>query len=536
VYSAALRVVGGDCHLAQDVTQEVFTALARKAALLPAEVVLPGWLYRHTCYTAANAVRTERRRRKREETAMQMSTLNDQAGLDWERLAPHLDYCLNQLKAADRDALVLRFLKQQDLRAVGAALGVSEDTAQKRVSRALEKLRGVLGRRGIALSGAGLASVLAAETVTAVPAGLAVIVTSTSLASSATAGTWLAFTATKIIAMSKLKIAVISTVVAAGLATSVVLQHQSLNQVREENRRLVVANETLRQQAEQVAALESENKRLSNQFAVASRASTASQNQLMELLRLRGEVTGLKANAAAASNAPNSVAEALKGPEFKDAMKAVLGNNMEKGYGPFFANLHLNPEQMASLKDLILKKQTAGMDSSMSVFAGGMDASKQRELIANVKAEKDAADGEIKQLLGDENYTQFQAYEKTQSDRLTVNAFKEQLGATSALNADQEQQLIQAASEVRQNFKFTTDYTDNSSMTVDAASYYSEDRLKQHQQEQEEFDQRCVARARGILTPGQLEAYQQFLAKQRDTTSAMLQLSAKLFTPKPAAK
>jgi hypothetical protein len=73
-------------------------------------------------------------------------------------------------------------------------------------------------------------------------------------------------------------------------------------------------------------------------------------------------------------------------------------------------------------------------------------------------------------------------------------------------------------------------------MTVDAASYYSEDRLKQHQQEQEEFDQRCVARARGILTPGQLEAYQQFLAKQRDTTSAMLQLSAKLFTPKPAAK
>src|SRR5437016_11606271 len=77
VYSAALRVVNGDAHLAQDVTQTVFIDLARKAPSLPRGVVLAGWLHRHTCYKASTAVRTERRRRTREQAAMEMRALDD---------------------------------------------------------------------------------------------------------------------------------------------------------------------------------------------------------------------------------------------------------------------------------------------------------------------------------------------------------------------------------------------------------------------------------------------------------------------------
>ena len=82
-----------------------------------------------------------------------MRALDDNTRPPWELVAPYLDESLNQLNPADRDALVLRFLKRQDFRAVGAALGISEDAAQKRVSRALEKLRGVLSRRGVVLTG-----------------------------------------------------------------------------------------------------------------------------------------------------------------------------------------------------------------------------------------------------------------------------------------------------------------------------------------------------------------------------------------------
>src|SRR5436309_16118 len=203
VYSAALRVVNGDVHFAQDVTQTVFIDLARKARSMPRGVLLAGWLHRHTCYTAATAVRTERRRRTRERTAMEMRALDDNPESPWERIAPYLDEGLNELNSSDRHALVLRFLKRQDFRAVGAALGISEDSAQKRVSRALEKLRDILSRRGVTLTATTLTSVLATQAVTAVPAGLAVTVTAASLTAATQIGTTL--TLLKYMAASKLK-------------------------------------------------------------------------------------------------------------------------------------------------------------------------------------------------------------------------------------------------------------------------------------------------------------------------------------------
>src|SRR4051812_2697850 len=59
VYSAALRRVGGDTHLAEDVAQQVFTAAARRAAWLARHPALTGWLYATTRNVAANVVRSE---------------------------------------------------------------------------------------------------------------------------------------------------------------------------------------------------------------------------------------------------------------------------------------------------------------------------------------------------------------------------------------------------------------------------------------------------------------------------------------------
>jgi RNA polymerase sigma factor (sigma-70 family) len=283
VYSAALRVVNGDSHLAQDVTQTVFIDLARKAGSLPRDVVLAGWLHRHTCYTAAKAVRTERRRQTREQTAMEMRALDDNTRPPWELVAPYLDESLNQLNPADRDALVLRFLKQQDLRAVGAALGVSEDAAQKRVDRALEKLHVLLTRRGAALSAAALGTALATEAVTAAPAGLAGSIAGTALASAA-AGGGMTLTLLKVMGMTKLKLGIISAIVVAGMATPLVLQHQAQIKLREDN-------QALRQQSDQVAA---ENERLSHLAARANSSQTLANGQPGELLRLRGEVGVLR--------------------------------------------------------------------------------------------------------------------------------------------------------------------------------------------------------------------------------------------------
>ena len=178
VYSAARRLVR-DAHLAEEVAQSVFTTLAQKAGSIRPPQVLGGWLYNTTRHLAMHAVRTEQRRREREQTAFAMQSLDQTS--DEPALTDHLEPALAELDAGDRDALVLRFLANRGLRDVGAELGVSEDAARKRVSRALERLRIVLEHRGVTATSVLLAAALTASTL-AVPPGLGTTIATTALA------------------------------------------------------------------------------------------------------------------------------------------------------------------------------------------------------------------------------------------------------------------------------------------------------------------------------------------------------------------
>ena len=183
VYSAARRMVG-DSHLAEEVAQTVFTTLAQKADSIRPPQVLGGWLYNTTRHLAMHAVRTEQRRREREQTAFAMQALEQAA--DESAIAEHLEPAMAELDAEDRDALVLRFLVNRGLREVGAELGVSEEAARKRVSRALERLRALLERRGVTASGVLLATALSASTI-AVPVGLGATIVKSALGSATAA-------------------------------------------------------------------------------------------------------------------------------------------------------------------------------------------------------------------------------------------------------------------------------------------------------------------------------------------------------------
>lgn len=286
VYSTAFRLVNGDAHLAEDISQTVFADLARMARSLSKEVLLGGWLHRHTCYVAANIIRRERRRKAREREAVEMNSLHQDTGDTAAQIAPVLDDAINQLSARDRSAIMLRFFERRDLRAIGETLGSTEDAAQKRVSRALEKLRTILVRRGVTLSATALATTLTTQAVTVAPAGLVASISTAALAAAAI-GSGTTLTLLNIMTLTKLKAGVLGALVVAGAGTTIMLQHQSQSALRDENL-------ALRQQGEQFAAIQADHARLSNQLANASQSGSLAKDQVSELMRLRGEVGQLR--------------------------------------------------------------------------------------------------------------------------------------------------------------------------------------------------------------------------------------------------
>jgi RNA polymerase sigma factor (sigma-70 family) len=237
VYSTALRSAGNP-HAAEEITQTVFIILARKAQDLSQRTVLSGWLYQTTRLTAANFLRGEIRRQRREQEAHMQSLLNEPGPEIWPQIAPLLDAAMGRLGEKDRNAIVLRFFENKTLGEVGAVLGASEDAAKMRVSRALEKLRKFFAARGVALSAAAIAGAVSANSVQAAPMALAKTISAVAVAKgAAVSGSTLTLVkgALKLMAWTKAKTAVVAGVavlLTAGTTTVVV---KSVNAIRRAN-------------------------------------------------------------------------------------------------------------------------------------------------------------------------------------------------------------------------------------------------------------------------------------------------------------
>ena len=286
VYSSALRQVRSP-QLAQDVAQSTFINLARNGHRLAADTILTAWLYKVSRHAAIDVIRREARRQAREQIACDLNAMNATAE-NWTSIEPMLDEAMHALDETDRAAVLLRYFENKSLREVGQTLGTSEDAAQKRVSRAVDRLREFFSRRGIAVGASGLAAVISANAVQAAPAGLAATISTAIPLMGATA--FNAVTATKAITMTALQKTLITTTLALAIATPLVIRIHSQQELRDQNAAL---RQQLQQQQDAAAQLQTDNERLSKLIGHATNKSLADE-QFGELLRLRGEVSQLR--------------------------------------------------------------------------------------------------------------------------------------------------------------------------------------------------------------------------------------------------
>jgi RNA polymerase sigma factor (sigma-70 family) len=301
VYSAALRQVNGDEHFAKDVAQAVFTDLARKAGSLARRENLTGWLYTSAHFAAAKIVRTEARRRQREGKFMREpvheSVSNAASEAEWQNLRSSLDAAMHELKETDREAILLRYFENRPFAEVGAKLGLNENSARMRVERAVEKLRGVFTKRGIATTSV-LTAAITANAVQAAPVGLAVTLSAAALAGTAATTSTLIAATTKTIAMTTLQKTLVTATVAV-LAGAGLYEARQASTLRDQV-------QTLQQQqaplVEQIQELQRELNTVSNRNAGLTEDLANAKENNVELLKLRGETGVLKQTVTSLSN------------------------------------------------------------------------------------------------------------------------------------------------------------------------------------------------------------------------------------------
>jgi RNA polymerase sigma factor (sigma-70 family) len=534
VYSTARRLVGGDSHLAQDVTQMVFTDLAREARKLPPDVMLGGWLHCHTFFVASKTVRGERRRQSRERQVLEMHSTEDHSAENLAQVAPILDEAINQLQPDDRAAILLRYFEKQDLRCVGRAIGATENAAQKRVARALDELRILLQRRGVALSAAGLASVLAAHAVSAAPAGLILSVSQTALAATAAAATGTSSTLTtiKIVTMTKLQYALIGAVLVAAVGTPIVIHNQMKSSAE---------TEAIRQQLNVATA---ETSRLSNLLAQAEQATqTARESELAAVSQARqalntSATSAVPAKAATATTAAStpktndtSVLGGMTGdPQVRKLIRDSQKAGMKMIYAGLAKDLNLSTDQANRIHDILADNVMENVDQITKILRDSKSPEERSQIFSALDA---SLQDKLKTELGADRYSQFEDYTHNLLATLTSEQFKATLGTDQALTPQQSDQLLQILKEETAStiFRAGLDRNYQPIPMLNFQNFASEDDMNKSLGLLQEIYKNVSNRAASILPAETLAKFGDFQNTAINNNRAAIVMNQKMMAP-----
>ena len=509
VYSAALRKTGNPAA-AQEITQAVFLILAQKADRLLPHPALSGWLYQTTRLTAANFLRTEIRRTRREQEAYMQSLSRQTEPELWTQITPLLEDAMGDLGEKDRNALALRFFEGKSFSEIGAAFSVSENAARKRTDYALEKLRTCFFKRGVTSTTGSIAAAMSANSVQAAPALLAKTAAAVALAKGATASTStlaLVKGALKIMAWTNSKIVIGASVV----VLLAVQHHQNTAQARQ----IAAARQELNGQAEALASADSRTQDLEQQTA-GILETERSQQQDLERLQARRNAGGHGSRSPANVHASTLLAAALSNPVAREAVRQQLFAMSRTRWSPLIEALKLNQQDTDKLLGIGADRGLKDLETAVAFTDGTLTADSAVQ--AEADTERDATN-QIRVLLGDGGFASYQECQMEFPARTLVDQFNKQLGPFP-ISAFQQQALARVIEAE------PTDVASGLAGDFTVRDLVSPDGLDGRFAAQAESNQRILQAAAGFLSPDQVESLRLMqvsnMSAQKQTVLQML--------------
>ncbi len=218
----------------------------------------------------------------------------------------------------------------------------------------------------------------------------------------------------------------------------------------------------------------------------------------------------------------------MKDPAMKEMLRTTQKAAMNSMYGSLFKELNLPADQKEKLTGILLDQQMQSMESAGGMFDndGKPDLAKIGEAAKETQRQSDE---NIKALLGDDKFAEYQEYKKTMGERVQIDQFKQQMeGTGSALKDDQFKQLMSMIKEERE--KSPPVISDDSNESVaNLEKLVSGDSMEKQMQWQEDLNRRVLERAGQVLSAEQLKAYGDFQTQQLNMQKFGMKMALEMF-------
>ena len=240
---------------------------------------------------------------------------------------------------------------------------------------------------------------------------------------------------------------------------------------------------------------------------------------------------GEKESASAMEGLGDYFDEMMKNPEMVEMMRQGQRTALDMIYGELFKDLRLSEEEMEAFKDLLVDKQMVNLEMGLPMMKGDLGEDEKKEMTEQIEEKQAEIDEEIKMLLGEAVYEEFENYSKNLGDRMLLGQYKRGLkgAGIEALDERQEDELLAAMNEERERFEFSASFGDPDNFDV---SRFTEENINTYLKEKEELVKRVLDRSKTILTEEQFEQYKASVESQFKMEKMQMEMAAKMFGSK----